>query len=154
MIPRFGLPPEPGRRYRLRPGAYGLLVRDGRVLLTRQIEDDERQLPGGGIDPGESPYRALAREVLEETGWTIGAARRIGTYRRFAYLPDYGFWAEKLCHVWLARPLFRRSDPVEPMHRPAWVALSDLPDAVDEDGARRFLRLWMGASARVNGSRS
>ncbi|MCQ0970888.1 NUDIX hydrolase [Paracoccus sp. TK19116] len=149
MIPRFGQPPEPGRAYRLRPGAYGLLIREGRALLTRRSDDDELQLPGGGIDPGESPPRALAREVFEETGWNIGAPRRIGVYRRFTFMPDYGFWAEKLCHVWIARPLFRRADPIEPLHMPEWVLLKDLPDAVDETGARDFLRLRLRRRSRL-----
>ena len=73
MIPRYGTPREAGRRYTLRRGAYAILWRDGRVLLTHQDEPwPEFQLPGGGIDPGESPLRALHREVFEETGIRIG----------------------------------------------------------------------------------
>ncbi len=82
MIPRYG--PPPGRQnYRLRPGAYAVLIRGDRVLLTFQHQPTpEFQLPGGGIDPGESPLAALHREVLEETGWTIATPRRLGAYRR------------------------------------------------------------------------
>ncbi|MFF5342243.1 NUDIX domain-containing protein [Streptomyces althioticus] len=29
-----------------------------------------RALPGGGMDPGESPLEAAEREVREETGWS------------------------------------------------------------------------------------
>ena len=143
MIPRFGVPPDNGRSYRLRPGAYGLLMRDGRVLLTRQIASDDRQLPGGGIDPGEGQLQALRREVREETGWIIGGPMRIGAYRRFAWLPDYQFWAEKLCHVWLARPLYRRGAPIEPLHEAFWQPVERLPDAVDDLAAQAFLRAWL-----------
>jgi 8-oxo-dGTP diphosphatase len=69
------------RRYRRRPGAYAILWRDGAVLLTLQAEPrPEAQLPGGGIDAGESPLAALHREVREETGWTIAGARRLGAF--------------------------------------------------------------------------
>ena len=79
------------------------------MLLTYQDGPvPEFQLPGGGIDPGESPVRALHREVMEETGWTIFAPRRIGVYRRFCYMPEYGSHAEKLCSVWIARPVSMR----------------------------------------------
>ena len=79
MTPRYGSPPESGRRYTRRAGAYAVLWRDGRVLLTHQDQPwPEYQLPGGGIDPGESPLRALHREVQEETGWRIARPRRPG----------------------------------------------------------------------------
>jgi 8-oxo-dGTP diphosphatase len=55
-----------------RVAAYGLVLRDGRILLTRlarRISADERwHLPGGGVDHGENPRDALVREIREETG--------------------------------------------------------------------------------------
>ena len=106
MIRRFGEAVKPEQRYRRRPGAYAVLMREGQVLVTHQSEPNpEFQLPGGGIDPGESAIRALHREVYEETGWTISSARRIGAYRRFTFMPEYEIWAEKLCHIYLARPV-------------------------------------------------
>lgn len=140
MIPRFGPPPD-RRAYRLRPGAYALLIRDGRALLTLQDAPvPEFQLPGGGIDPGESPLAALHREVREETGWRIGQARRLGSYRRFCYMPDYDFWAEKLCSVWLARPVLRLGPPDEPGHEAHWLPLARVPALLPDPGSRAFAR--------------
>ena len=150
MIPRFG--PPPGlHSYRLRPGAYAVLIRDDRVLLTFQKSPEpEFQLPGGGIDPGESPLAALHREVREETGWTIGRVRRLGIYRRYCYMPEYGFWAEKLCSIWTARPISRLSPPIEPEHRAHWVALDRAAGLLHEPGARAHLHL---ALRRIRGRR-
>lgn len=146
MIPRYGPAPQPSARYRRRPGAYGVLIRDGLVLLTHQIAPaPEFQLPGGGIDPGEGPIAALHREVLEETGWTIGVPRLIGSYRRFCYMPEYDLFAEKRCSVWLARPILRRGPPVEIGHSAHWMtprrALNLLPDP----GSRAMLARITGA---------
>ncbi len=153
MIPRFG--PPPGRRsYRLRPGAYALLIRDGCALLTwQQAPEPEFQLPGGGIDPGESPLRALHREVREETGWVIATPRRLGAYRRFCYMPDYDFWAEKLCSVWIARPVARLGPPSEPVHRAHWVPLAQVADLLPDPGARAFAQaaLRSGRGGQVHG---
>ena len=78
MIRRFGEPLVRGQSYRIRHGVYAVLPHGRDVLLTHQAEPEpEFQLPGGGIDPGESPLRALHREVFEETGWSIAAPRRI-----------------------------------------------------------------------------
>jgi 8-oxo-dGTP pyrophosphatase MutT (NUDIX family) len=50
----------------------GVVVRAGRVLLLRN-ERDEWELPGGRLEPGETPEQCVAREVFEETGWRVKA---------------------------------------------------------------------------------
>lgn len=140
MIPRVDKPPRPDRKYRLRPGAYVILPRGDNVLLTVQWEDKpDIQLPGGGIDPGEQSLLALHREVLEETGWRIGAPRRMGAFRRFVYMPEYDFWAEKLCHVYVARPVRSVARPTEPDHEPLWLKVDDAMDALRNAGEQLFL---------------
>ena len=53
-------------------GALCFLERDdGRVLLLRQYHRDGLTLPGGLLNRGEDPARAVAREVREETGLVV-----------------------------------------------------------------------------------
>lgn len=56
----------------IRIGAYGVIIDADRMLLAHWNEDGRSgwTLPGGGIDPGESPDDAARREILEETGHT------------------------------------------------------------------------------------
>lgn len=138
MLPRIGEPWAPGRPYRDRPGAYVVALREGRVLCVWQ--DDELQLPGGGIDPGESPLRALRREVLEETGWIIAGPRRVAAFQRFAWLPDYGYWARKVQAVYLAHAVRRLAPPSEPGHRPVWLAPGEAASALHVEGDRETVR--------------
>ena len=140
MIRRIGEPIRPDVRYTRRPGIYGVLVRDGAVLLTHQMEPQpEFQIPGGGIDPGEDPIPALHREVMEETGWRIGPVRRLGAFRRFTYMPEYDLWAEKVCFVYAARPSWRVGPPTEEGHTAVWVSPDEAVELVENDGDRMFL---------------
>lgn len=138
MIRRYGSTPIAGHKYVQRPGAYAILPRGGKVLVTYQgAPHDEFQLPGGGIDAGEGPIEALHREVLEETGYRIAAPRKIGVFRRFTYMPEYGINAEKVCHIYLARPILPLGPPSEPGHLAVWldpvVALAELANDGDAD---------------------
>jgi 8-oxo-dGTP diphosphatase len=141
MIRRVGKPPLADQRYTLRPGAYAILPRGNSVLLT--IQDDggpEFQLPGGGIDPGESNTTALHREVFEETGWKIASPRKVGAFRRFVFVPEYDLWAEKICHVYLAFPTRQIGPPTEPDHLPIWTDFEFAAKAVVNEGDRLFLQ--------------
>ncbi|SDF43492.1 NUDIX hydrolase [Rhodobacter capsulatus] len=137
---RFGEQVVAGQRYRLRPGAYAVLMRGDRFLLTHQAEPKpEFQLPGGGIDPGEGALTALNREVFEETGWSITGHRRLGAYRRFTFMPEYDRWAEKVCHIYLARPALRRGPPSEPGHTAFWMSGAEALAALSNSGDRHFM---------------
>ena len=144
MIRRYGETPRAGQVYRRRPGVYAILPMRGGLLLTAQMPGPDLQLPGGGIDPGESPLRALHREVMEETGWRIAWPRRLGAFRRFTYMPDYDLWAEKLCIIYMAHPVRPLAPPSEPGHSAHFVAPDLAADLLgnpgDCDFVRRFAR--------------
>lgn len=140
---RFGATPRRGLKYTARPGVYAILARGSDVLLTHQMEPQpEFQLPGGGVDPGEQPLRALHREVFEETGWRLGAARRLDAHRRFTYMPEYDLWAEKICAIFLARPSRRIGDPAEDGHSAVWMPVDVAVDLVASPGDRAALSLY------------
>lgn len=145
MIKRVGEPPHPGQTYTLRPGAYAILPLKGRFLVTAQVNPAlEVMLPGGGIDPGESPLQALNREVIEEIGWRISAPRRLGAYRRFVFMPEYDLWAEKLCHVYVAHPVYQFADPIEPDHITLVMSGSEAVQALGNAGDRMFMQRYVG----------
>jgi ADP-ribose pyrophosphatase len=68
---------------------------DGRVLLIRQYRHAARaflwELVAGRIDEGESPRKAAARELIEETGYR---AKRFRIFLDF--FPSPGFLEEKM----------------------------------------------------------
>jgi 8-oxo-dGTP diphosphatase len=65
------------------PTASALVVRDGRLMLTRRAKPPEEGLwdvPGGFIEPLEHPEDAVRRELLEETGLEIEVGSLTGIY--------------------------------------------------------------------------
>ncbi|HWS58459.1 MAG TPA: NUDIX domain-containing protein [Actinotalea sp.] len=66
---------------RQRVAAYAVVVAAGCLLLTqlapRTGAAGRWNLPGGGVDPGESPVDAVVREVAEETGQVVDAVRLV-----------------------------------------------------------------------------
>lgn len=49
-----------------RPSAYAIVIKDGKLLVSPQFNGYD--LPGGGVDFGETPEDASVRETKEETG--------------------------------------------------------------------------------------
>lgn len=136
---RFGAPPESGRSYRRRPGAYGVILRERQMLIAvNPSVGEEIALPGGGIDPGETPVAALHREALEETGWRIAVTARLGAYKRFTYMPEYDMWAEKVCHIYLCRAARPVAPPLEPDHAPVLIDARVAATLLSVDGDRWF----------------
>jgi ADP-ribose pyrophosphatase YjhB (NUDIX family) len=70
-----------GREGKIRLGCSAAIFdNEGRILLTRRADNGQWCLPGGGMEPGESPSEAAVREVKEETGLTVRVKRLVGVY--------------------------------------------------------------------------
>ena len=78
--------------------AAGVLVDDpdrGVLLMWRhRFLSDEWgwEIPGGMVDPGETPEQAARRECIEESGWAPGPMRPVCRFRPIAGLSSQTFW--------------------------------------------------------------
>ena len=69
--------------------SVGIRDAQGRVLLARHVEGNRWLLPGGGIEPGETPADAAVREVWEETGVVVRLTRLVGVFGGPHYVVHY-----------------------------------------------------------------
>jgi 8-oxo-dGTP diphosphatase len=72
-VPQFGRR-LPGLDYGDRPAAFVVLEHTGRIACVRVALAGGRtrtDLPGGGVDPGESEMQAGVRECAEEAGLEV-----------------------------------------------------------------------------------
>jgi 8-oxo-dGTP diphosphatase len=84
----------PTQEYRRRVGSYAVILDGaGRVALMRTPKG--LFLPGGGANPGETPDATLRREVREELGGEITAARLLGTAVEYVHACGEGYLAKE-----------------------------------------------------------
>jgi ADP-ribose pyrophosphatase YjhB (NUDIX family) len=57
------------------------VISENKILLVKERADGWT-LPGGWVDPGESPSEAAVRETKEESGYEVSAVRLIAIYDR------------------------------------------------------------------------
>lgn len=65
-----------------RIGVNALIFDQGRILLAHRRDIDWWNLPGGGMEIGETVEQAIQREVLEETGLEIVVDQLVGVYSK------------------------------------------------------------------------
>ena len=64
-------------------GIFGLIFdAQDRILLCHRRDYDLWNLPGGGLEDGETPWSAMIREVKEETGLDVEIEKLAGVYSK------------------------------------------------------------------------
>jgi 8-oxo-dGTP diphosphatase len=81
-------------------GAYAIIRNsEGRVLVVTAA-NGRCYLPGGRIEPGETPQAALRREIEEECGWRAAVGERILAARQpimdDRVMLDASYWTARL----------------------------------------------------------
>ena len=69
-----------------RPSVYGVLIEQGKILLSKQWSKGY-DFPGGGVVIDETVEQALVREFWEETGLTVKVGRLVECKSSFFVLP-------------------------------------------------------------------
>ena len=112
-------------------GAFAIITDDNnRVLLCHRRDYDLWNLPGGGVESGETPWAAVTREVFEETSLSIEPTQLLGIYVK----PDsddivFSFRCEVRSGTIV---LTDEADQI------SWFTLADLPTNISAKQAERI----------------
>ena len=124
--------------YLLRTGNAGDILLLGRKKFG--LGEGKLVGPGGKLEPGETPERAIVREVAEETSLLLHRAELVGelTYS-FPFKPEWSqkswvFIAREWESEWEGEP--RESDELAPR----WYPVADIPTVQMWDDARYWVR--------------
>lgn len=122
---------SPHRLTKFRVAIYGVLIENGKVLLTDTVVPSGiiTNFPGGGLELGESPVDALVREFQEETSLDVSVTELLFCSRCFQQNPEYPH--EQLMHIYYrvqrTGGSIQQSGNDDDVAKVSWVSQAELP---------------------------
>jgi 8-oxo-dGTP pyrophosphatase MutT (NUDIX family) len=113
-----------------RDSAFAIILHSRHVLLVKARDKQNWQLPGGRLEPGETPAQAVIREVREETGLFARVGRLTGRYRR-----EDG----SVVRVYAVRARGKLAGAREEIVEQRWVRVRDAKEMVGQHTRRRLV---------------
>lgn len=132
----------------------GAIFRDprGRVLLVDCVYKDPWEIPGGGVEAGESPREACRRELEEELGWS----GELGRLLVVDWLPDLGGRGDRILFVFDGGVVDdgfvqRVTLPPDELREARFVDVADLGDHLGPGMVRRIAAAIAHAATGTTG---
>lgn len=123
--------------YRFPVSVKGIVVRDEAIVLLRNRRD-EWELPGGKLEPGESPERCVAREIEEELGLDVEPASLVD-----AWVYDIAAGTRVVVLTYGCIERSARSATLSDEHtRFEWIPLDDIERLPMPDGYKASIARW------------
>ncbi|MBQ7920705.1 MAG: NUDIX domain-containing protein [Lachnospiraceae bacterium] len=66
-----------------RVACRGIVLSEGKILLTYEVNTDQYFIPGGGLESDEGLEECCARELAEETGYVVKPIRQYLTIHEY-----------------------------------------------------------------------
>jgi len=150
--PQFGQAGLEGP-YPDRPAAFAVIERDGLLALVR-VQREHRglvlDLPGGGIDPGETAAQAAVRECGEEAGMVVVLDGEPFVHADHFFLHGDGEVRNTRGAFFTGR--VQAEDPalkIEDDHELVWIAPHDAVARLDRDSHAWAVAAWLRLRARA-----
>lgn len=122
------------RKYRLEKSARAVLLNDKNEISLQLVgKYGYHKFPGGGIEIGETPEKALAREIAEEVGCKVVIEKELGviieyrTKHNFLYI-SYGYLARVKGPI--GEPSYEQGE-IDDDFKPVWTSLEKAKELLE-----------------------
>ena len=132
------MPESDGARLLYPVSIKGVLAVDGRIVLLKN-ERDEWELPGGKLDPGETPETCVVREIDEELGLAVECAAILDSW-----VYEISTDIRVLIVTYGCRLLTAEAPRLSHEHKEvALLAAGEIAALTMPEGYRRSIRIWL-----------
>ena len=80
----FSDPPE-----KIREASRAIIVKDGKILLTHELNTSVFMTPGGGLEENETLTECCIRELKEETGYIVNPVKQFLKINEYCFETMY-----------------------------------------------------------------
>lgn len=144
-IPQFG-EPQTGKAYPDRPAAFVVVEQDGKIAVVRVSFEggaSRLDLPGGGIDEGETAAQAAVRECGEEAGLRVAADAPFARADHF-FVNEDGTTVNTRGSFFAGRLLGEAPElKIEDDHALAWMTPLEALAALDRESHVWAMAAWL-----------
>jgi 8-oxo-dGTP diphosphatase len=123
-------------------GVFGLVF-DSRddILLCHRRDHDLWNLPGGRLEPGETPWEGVVREIKEEVGLEVAVDRLAGVYSK----PD----VDEIVFSFICRPVGGMLSTSDESDRAVYFGVENIPSNTSSKQVERIKDALAGETEAV-----
>ena len=144
-VPQFG-ERRSDRTYVDRPAAFGILEREGKIALVHIVKTDGaswHDLPGGGVDEGETAAQGVMREFGEEAGLKVAVRSSFALADQFFVNTEGEAWNNRSAFFVLDLVAEDAALKIEEDHMLVWLSPLEAIAALRHDSHAWAVAAWM-----------